>query len=448
MRPAMTECISQQELFSIGRRKVTARSGDEQLSAEAGALLLSRLDRRHGISSEIASILSDDRDPSRVKHTMEELIRQRLIQICCGYEDCNDADSLRHDPLLQLACGRLPQSEDAALGSQPTLSRNEKRAPEENAGLGRLLTEKWIRRQKRKAIRRIVTFDFDSTNDPTHGDQQMSMFHGYYDQYMYHPLLAFDEEGFPVVARLRAGRASDKEGMIDEMLRIGERISEDLGRSVKVRVRADAGFQDPETYDLLETAEVDYAIGLNTYVFLKDKVADEIRAAEEHYAKTKRKRRHYTELTHKAQTWSRPRRVIVMIECDGQGTNVRFVVTTLQSSPKSVYKFYCGRGQSENYIKELKNAMFADRLSCHLFESNQFRLYLHTFAYLLMFFLREQIEDPELRSAQMDTLRLRLLKIAVRVRVTARRIWLDISAAHPRANLWMNLAGLLHAPPA
>ncbi len=136
-----------------------------------------------------------------------------------------------------------------------------------------------------------------------------------------------------------------------------------------------------------------------------------------------------------------------MIECDEQGTNVRFVVTTLKSSPEVVYKFYCGRGQCENYIKELKNAMYAGRLSCHLFESNQFRLYLHTFAYLLMFLLREQIADVELRSAQMDTLRLRLLKIAVRVRVTARRIWLDISGAHPRAKLWIDLAGLLHAPP-
>lgn len=445
----MTECISQQVLFSIGRREVTVTVDEQPLSTDAGALMLARIDRDLRLSARVADLLVDARDPERVQHPLEDLIRQRLLQISCGYDDCNDATALRHDPVFQLALRRVPGAACSELGSQPTLSRFEARSADENAALAGVLSDLWIARQKSRSWDGVVTFDFDfdSTDDPTHGDQQGTMFHGYYDQYMYHPLVAFDHEGYPLVAKLRTGRAPDKEGVVDEILRLAEQVAESFGDSIDLRFRADAGFQDPEMYDLLEEAGISYAIGLNSYSFLKSKIQQEIDQAQALFDRTGVKKRFYTELMHKAQTWSRPRRIVAMIECDSKGANVRFVVTTLADSPEKVYSYYCQRGQCENYIKELKNAMFADRLSCHAFESNQFRLYLHTFAYLLMFHLREELEGTELARVQMDTLRLRLIKIAVRVRVTARRIWLQISGSHPSAELWMNLAGQLHAPP-
>lgn len=450
MQPAVTECISQLDLFSIGRREITATVDHQPLSTDVGALMLARIDRQLGLSSRIAEALVDPRDPDRATHTYEDLVRQRLLQIACGYEDCNDAAALRLDPIFQLALNRVPGSERSELGSQPTLSRFEVRSSEENAALGRVLSELWVNRQKKRLGEGVLTFDFDfdSTDDPTHGGQQGTMFHGYYDQYMYHPLVAFDQEGYPLVAKLRTGRASDKEGMIDEMLWLAEQVAESFGEEIDLRLRADAGFQDPEAYDLLEEAGISYAIGLNSYAFLKNKIHDQIEEAQKLFDRTGVKKRHYTELMHKAQTWSRPRRIIAMIECDGKGANVRFVVTSLPDSPERIYAYYCQRGQCENYIKELKNAMFADRLSCHAFESNQFRFYLHTFAYLLMFHLREQLEGTELARVQMDTLRLRLIKIAARVRVTARRIWLQVSGSHPSIGRWMDLARQLHPPPA
>ena len=438
----MTNCTSQIDLFSIGRRKVTFTGQGRFITSNAGVLLAAKIEKRLGICSRLAGVLRDDRNPLYVTHTHEDQMRQRILQIVCGYEDCNDATELRNEPAFLTAMGRLAGSQDT-LASQPTLSRFEQRSAGELLRMSEILVDVWIERliaRGPKAWRRIV-LDFDSTDDPTHGGQQLSMFHGYYDQHMYHPLVVFDGEGWPVAMALRPGNAGAASGAISILQRIFRRIVDGLPGSAQITFRADAGFAVPAIYEMCETLGIHYITGQNTHQVFKGRVETLLAEAREQYAQTQQKVRLFTEFEHQAGTWKKPQRIIGKVEVSSEGENIRFI-TTNRDDPgaESNYDFYIGRGQSENFIKDLKNAVLADRLSCSSFLSNQFRLLLHTVAYIVLYELRCAAQATHLARAQMDTLRLKLLKIGACIVVTARRIWVHLSEHDPSRSVFESIA--------
>jgi len=429
----VTECTPETELFSIGRHSVSATFDDARLSSDTGVVLLRQVDRQLGLSQRLSSALIDRRQSAKVLHASRDLLLQRMLQICAGYEDASDANTLRDDPAFQIALDRTPGEEGCRLASQPTLSRFEQRRRRDLVAFSNVLLDLWIARLRRRAKRshkppRIV-LDFDSTDFITYGDQQLALFHGHYGHYIYYPLLVFDQDGFPVAALLRPGRTR-RAGVAAVLLRIVEKLTASF-QSFEVAIRADAGFSSPDLYELCETIGIDYVIGLITHRVLTDRAEPwmaEARAIADRDGSAQlirdfpfrwgRRTRH-------------DRRIIAKAEVTSLGDNPRFMITNMTASAEEVYRFYTQRGRCENHIKELKNALFGDLMSCHRFAANQFRLLLHTAAYVLMLTLRERLAGTVLAHVQFDTLRLRLIKIASLITVTARRIWLRMSLAHP-----------------
>jgi hypothetical protein len=311
------------------------------------------------------------------------------------------------------------------------------------------MVDLWIERllaRGPKAWNNII-LDFDGTDDPTHGAQQFSMFHGYYDQHMYHPLVVFDGEGWPVAMVLRPGNAGASAGAASVLLRIVERIYDRLPRGVRIAFRADAGFAVPHLYDICEDLGIRFITGQNTLPAFREKVADLLETAREQYAATGRKARLFREFEYQAQTWRQPRRVVGKVEVSAEGENVRFIATNREErDAEKNYDFYAQRGQSENCIKDLKNAVYADRLSCSSFAANQFRLLLHTAAYMLLHELRAAAAATDLARAQMDTLRLKLLKIGASIVISARRVWVHLSQHDPRGQVFETIATALARP--
>jgi len=446
----VTQCNAQIALFSIGRRKVTIQSNGTFITSNAGVLLAGRIEKRLGLARRLSAVLRDRRDPDLITHTYEDQMRQRILQIVCGYEDGNDAKELRLEPAFQTAMGRIAGEEESVLASQPTLSRFEQRAPYELLRMSEEMVDLWAERLLaggRKAWRDIV-LEFDSTDDPTHGAQQLSMFHGYYDQYMYHPLVVFDGEGWPVAMVLRPGRAHASEAAASILLRIFEKIVERLPAKARITFRADAGFAIPEIYELCETMGIRYVIGQITHASYQERMSATLAEAQLQYEEKGEKVRLFTEFEYQAETWNRPRRIIGKAEVMPEGPNVRCVVTNIDElDAEKGYDYYTERGQSENYIKDLKNAMFGDRLSCSSFHANQFRLLLHTAAYIVMYELRQEMAETALAKAQLDTLRLKLMKIGACIVVTARRVWVQLSAFDPSRPLFEHACRRLAAAP-
>lgn len=440
----MTECNSQIDLFSIGRRTVTATFEEVRLTSDIGVSFLRQIDKRVKLTERLAAVMTDRRDSSRVRHSVRELLMQRIALICAGYEDANDATSLRHDPAFQLALGRVPGQ--AGLASQPTLSRFEQRPHRDLLLFSNVVVDLWIERLKRKAKkskkRPQIILDFDSTDFITHGDQQLNFFHGHYGNYIYYPVLVFDQDGFPVAAVLRSG-GTRTGGVCAVLLRIIEKLTSALGK-FDVLVRADAGFSTPELYNLCDEMGIRYVVGLITHKSLTERAEPWMAEARAQFEATGEPVRLIREFAHR---WGRKdgglHRIIAKAEVTPLGDNPRFLITNMPDSPEGVYDIYTGRGNCENRIKDLKCALLGDRMSCHAFAANQFRLLLHTAAYILMFVLREELEELSTTRMQMDTLRLRVLKVAAVVKVSARRIWLHLNAQHPSASLLRYLGAAL-----
>jgi len=414
-------------------------------SSDGGLLLLRQADMQLGLCKWFSSLLPDERMGSRVQHDRLEQVRQRIYQIACGYEDCNDANHLRHDPLLKTVCDRTPT--DAGLSSQPTLTRLE------NAVTGkalRLLTarfeDEWV--SSLPADTTEVILDIDATDDETHGEQQLSFFHGFYEEHCFLPLLVFDGvSGQLVTAMLRPGNVHASRSAGPTLERIIRKVKSRFPNT-SVIVRADSGFcipRDLERYERLnaELGEVDYLIGVGKNHVLLLMAKDAMDEAERRYHETRRHVRSFTDLRYAAKTWSHKRYVAVKAEHDAKGPNPRFVVTSLSGfSPRIVYNAYCERGQCENFIKDFKNALKADRLSCHRYLANSFRLLLHLAAYRLMHKLRTSVREvsPELGRAQFDTLRLKLLKVAALITKSVRRLLVRLPKAFPLAGVFAALS--------
>ncbi len=375
-----------------------------------------------------------------VIHTRTTLVRQRVFQIACGYADQDDADTLRSDPLLKWACGRAPE-QGRDLASQPTLSRLEQ-APDRRAleAMADALVTIYLRARGQSGVPRRILIDIDGTDDPAHGAQEGVAYHGYYRQFMYHPLLVFDgDTGHLITAVLRPGTVHASRFVVLVLRRLVRRIRRQWP-NVPIELRADAGFAIPRLFTWCETHAVTYTIGLIPNPRLAGVAAPLLAEVQaESSAMNGAKVRRVGETTYPAGSWPQPRRVVFKAEALAKGPNTRFVVTSRTGPPLEVYDDYVDRGQSENWIKDFKLALVGDRLSDHRFWANAFRLLLHAAAYWLLDTLRRWLGPTTAARIQIDTLRLRLIKIGGRVLATGRRIRLRLCSAHPGEPLWEQL---------
>jgi Transposase DDE domain group 1 len=434
----VTSCIAQLNFSFYRSKPIYVDFCGGQISSDAGLLPLRAFDQRHGLTLSLAERVSDPREDERVRHSVLSLFRQRIYQIIAGYEDANDADLLRHDPAFQILADQ-PLGE--ALGSQPTLSRWEN-APSarEIIRLQDALLDWFVSvcgEQVRK--RGEILLDVDSTDDPTHGQQQLSFFNGGYGQHMYHPLLVFERHtGCLLAARLRRGTAASHARIVPLLLRIVPRLQHEFP-GVRIKLRADAGFALPLLYEFCEFFGIQYAIGMPANAIFQRRVVRRQRRLARGYHRTRQPQRFFSSFPHRAQRWFHQRRVCYKAEHTETGTNLRFLVTNLEGRSGSIFRFYNDRGECENRIEEFKNGFDADRLSCHRFRANAFRLLLHGFAYNLVNLFRLQL-PVSLRSAQIETLRTQLFKIGARIRQTARCVHVHLASGWPFQSLFQTVA--------
>ncbi len=409
-----------------------------EASSDSGWLLLQEADRRLGLTRRLARCLHDAREPGKVRHELQTLVLQRVLQIAAGYEDCNDAERLRSDPVLKLCCGRRPEAAD--LASQPTLSRFENAVGwAEWRALRDALVRLFISRQKRPP--REIVLDLDSTADEVHGHQQLRLFHGYYDAYCYLPLIVTAQADggtyWPLFSWLRPAIHGDRFQAATLLLGVIRKLRQAWPKT-RLIVRADSGFQGEDLCRLCEDEGVEYVIGLARNPRLEGEIAWLLEAAHGlHALSDNRSVQLFSEFPYQAGSWRRTRRVVGKAEVMPEGENRRFVVHNLRDgSPAEVYRFYAQRGEMENRIKELKLALQIDRTSCHRFLANAFRVILYTAAYVLWVALRECLAGTELAQAQVTTLRERLVKVAGFVTASVRRVVVRCPQAYRWPKLW------------
>jgi Transposase DDE domain group 1 len=402
-------------LSPVQGKAVVARFDGGRLSSEGGLLALREIERRLGLADRLASCLVDPRAPDRVVHRLAEIIRFRMLMIGAGYEDGNDADALRRDPMFKLALDHLPAGEE--LCSQSTISRLEN-LPDRRAllRLGRVLVEQYC--GSFRAVPKRIMLDIDDTFDRVHGGQQLRLFNAYYDDYGFQPIVVFDAEGRFVTALLRPGKRPSGVEIRGFVRRLIGALRSHWPK-VEILLRADSHYACPEVFDWCRKNRVDWIFGLAPNAALRRHLAAlEKSTAARFKAAPGRKVRRFAQFHDAAQSWSRVERIIARVEAGVEGTDTRFIVTSLEGGrAKHLYqRLYCARGQAENHIKAWKNHLAADRTSCHAAEANQFRLFLHAGAYWLLWSMRRVMPKHSVwRVMQFDTLRLRLIKLAARV---------------------------------
>lgn len=426
--------------FSAAGLPLDASFDGGRVTSDGGLPWLEQADHRLGLGVALAAVIPEWRR-GPVRHSLEMLVRQRIFQIACGYEDQDDADTLRTDPLLKLVCGQLPES-GCDLASQPTFSRLENVVDRKSCyRLALALGEIYLREREREGMPHRIVLDVDGTDDPTHGQQEGSAYHGYYRQHMLHPLLIFDGETHQLItAVLRPGNTHGSTGVVAVLTRV-VRALRTRWPQVRLELRMDSGGAVPAIYDFCEAEGVTYTIGLIPNPRLTALAAPLSAEAQCQQAGSGAdKVRLFGETRYQADSWEHPRRVIIKAEVLPKGPNTRFVVTTRPEAPEDLYAWYVARGDGENAIKDLKVACFADRLSDHRFVANQFRLLLHAAAYWLLDTVRRWLAARGVPRLQLDTLRLRLLKIGGRIYQGRERVRLRLAARHPGQPLWDHLA--------
>jgi len=401
-------------------------------TSDGGALLLRSVEKQVGIISQLAETLRDRRHPSYVRHSMEELLRQRIFQIACGYEDADDCDKLRGDPGFKAACDRLPIAGEA-LASQPTLTRLENDASRtELYRIAQAFVDAFLASYKKPP--KAIILDVDDTDDPTHGSQQLSMFNAYYDEHCYLPLHIYEgRSGKLITTILRPGKTANGIQIAAILERVVKRIREAWPK-VGIFLRADSRLRSPEVQDFWEDHGVYYALGLALNPKLKRMGQPFMDQALDLAQQSKGTVRLFTSFPYQADTWRRPLRVIYKAEVTQGTANPRAVVTNLDSSSaKFIYdQVYCARGRTEGFIKDHKTFLHSDRTSCHRFEANQFRLFLHSAAYVLLHALRQRgLRGTQWARAQFNTLQNRFLKIGAQVIERATRVRFHFPTSYP-----------------
>jgi Transposase DDE domain group 1 len=440
-----TECYSQLG-FGFQPKLVVDFAGGT-LTTDAGLVLVREFDEQLGLSADVVERVADTRDARYVTHDVATLVRQRLYQIVAGYEDVNDATRLRLDPAFQVVAG----DGRAPLGSQPTLSRLE------NA-----IDWPAIQRVARVGVDWFCAYaygpdehpadlvlDLDSTDAPTHGNQQLALFHGFYNQHMYHPLVWFEgRTGLMLRTRLRPGRDRSADRVVEDLRSLLSPLRQRFPHT-PIFLRGDAGMATPAVEAKLEAERVYYVLGIGTNPVFQARVAGRIAKAQARYTRTHRAVSIRTSFHHRARSWPHQRRILVKIDVTAQGLNVRFMVTNRRGRAADLVAWYDDRGTSENWIKELKLDIHADRLSCHRFRANAVRLQLHSLALLLLaYFRRAVLAGTVLARATIGTIRLHLLKVAGRVVRSVRRLWFHLASHWPGQPLFATCHRVLARAPA
>jgi hypothetical protein len=439
-----TECTPRQlEFQGFGRRQVVARFDGGSISSDGGGLLLREVDRRARILQRFAGCFVDHRRPELIEHSVAELVSQRIYGLALGYEDLNDHDELRWDPLLGVLVGKSdPQGlkrarerdRGKALAGKSTLNRLEltpaetgpgaryKKVAVRPEGIDELLVTLFIEAHEQPPQQ--IVLDVDATDDPLHGEQEGRFFHGYYRHYCYLPLYVFCGEHL-LCARLRPSNIDASAGTVEELERIIGRIRSSWPE-VKILVRGDSGFCREKLMSWCEANGIDYVLGIAKNKRLKASIADELAAAEALHEQTGRAARVFKDFRYRTlNSWSRERRVVGKAE-----------------------HLYCARGDMENRIKEQQLALFADRTSTATMRANQLRLYFSSIAYVLLHTLRRVgLAGTELAKAQCDTIRLKLLKIGALIRITVRKVWVSLSQSCPYADLFWRAYERLRSQP-
>jgi len=456
----------------LGSRQVLADFDGGAISSDGGALLLRQVEALTGILRQFAACFDDHRDPDLIEHPVEHLLAQRVYGLALGYEDLNDHDDLRRDPLLATVVGKEDPSGKArrrrrdrgkALAGKSTLNRLEltpvaadkearyKKVVCRTRDVEQLFVTLFLQAHSRPPER--IVLDLDATADPIHGHQLGRFFHGYYKGYCYLPLYIFCGDHL-LLARLRPSDIDACAGSVKHLERIVAQIRQ-AWPQVKVIIRADSGFCREEILRWCEDNGVDYVIGLARNTRLTAAIAAETEQARQQFEATRQPARTFAELRYQTrETWSRERRVVAKAEHLAKGSNPRFVVTSLSVDDRAAQPLYerdyCGRGEMENRIKEQQLHLFADRTSAQTMRANQIRLFCSSIAYVLLGALRRLgLAGTELAEAQCQTIRLKLLKIGALVRVTVRKVWVKLSSGSPYAEAFRRVhANLARLRPA
>jgi len=450
-----TECTRESFAFhALGRRDVVARFDGGRITSDAGGLLLREVERATGIIRQFAGCFRDYRNPDLIEHTVEELVAQRVYGLALGYEDLNDHDDLRHDPLLAVLAGKedplgnnrhRKRDRGKALAGKSTLNRLEltpagatpasryKKIKVDRLAVQALFTEVFLQAHDQPPER--IVLDLDATDDPLHGHQLGRFFHGYYGHYCYLPLYIFCGEHL-LCARLRPSDIDASAGAVKELARIVLAIREQWP-AVQIMVRGDSGFCREEIMSWCEEHGVGYVLGCAKNERLIQEIVRELQGAKRLFEATGRPARVFKDFQYQTRrSWTRARRVVAKAEHLAKGPNPRFVVTSLSAAEldaQTVYEDeYCARGDMENRIKEQQLYLFADRTSAATMRANELRLSFSSVAYLLLAALRRLgLQGTELAKAQCDTIRVKLLKIGAQIRVTVRKVWLSLAESCP-----------------
>ena len=466
-----TECTTKPLAFhGLGRRKVVGGFNGGEISSDGGGLLLREVEQRTHILRRLSACFTDHRDPTRIEHELETLIKQRVFGLALGYEDLVDHDELCRDRLLALLCGCTDLSGSGRvrasnrgkpLAGKSTLNRLE--LTPEAVGAGRryqqvvadfsamdgLLVDSFL--ESYQAVPETIILDVDATDDPVHGHQAGRFFHGYYRHYCYLPLYIFCGEQL-LCARLRPADRDGAAGTVEELAGIVEQVRRHWP-ATRIIVRGDSGFCREALMSWCEAEGVEYVLGLAKNDRLKALIATPLQHAQARYEATGAPARVFQECRYRThKSWSRTRRVVGKAEYLSKGANPRFVVTSLaleEYDARALYEdLYCARGDMENRIKEQQLALFADRTSTRELRANQLRLYFSSFAYVLMQALRRlALPGTALAKAQCGTIRLKLLKVGVQVRLSVRRVWLAFAESYPYAGLFYEVLTRLQAIP-
>jgi hypothetical protein len=461
--------ITQRLIFpELFEKPIHYQFNEPHSSSDGGALLLKAADKKLQLTAALAASLVDGRQAAKVKHRLEDLLRQRIYGLASGYADANDAARLAHDPIFKLLLDRSPIT-GCELSSQPTLSRFENSiGAKENYRLALAFARSVIERQQKRLRGKVrcVTIDLDPTDDPTHGQQQFTFFNAHYDTYCYLPLLGFlsfndEPEQYLVTALLQPGNATGKDGVVVGLLERLLGLVRAAFPQATIKLRLDGGFACPAMFAYLDSVpRLEYVCGLAKNAVLERK-AEPLLAAARKLAEqtnqpaqqTKKSVRVFGECRYQAKSWEQPRRVIIKAEIvynlrGEPKDNPRFVVTNQRQTPKFIYKkAYCSRGEIENRIKELHHGLELDRTSCPRFWANQFRVLLTAAAYALMQEIRRQARCTTLARAQVTTLREHLFKLSARIEESVRRIVVHLPQSFAYAHEWTSIARQLGAAP-
>ena len=426
----MTECTRKSLQFtSLSKKKILADFDGGHLTSDGGALLLREANRRTGLIDALAECIADPREPAKIKHDVETMLAQRVYGIALGYEDGNDHQTLRNDPMMKILAEAAPDPDDP-LASPSTLCRFENAVHRKSlARMSGVFVDQFIASYAQPPEEIIL--DFDATEDAVHGRQENRFFHGYYDCYCFLPLYVFCGDQL-LCAYLRPSKI-DAAKHARGILKLLVRCLRESWPNVRIIFRGDSGFCRWKTLKYCDKNDIGYVVGIAKNATLKRHAEPSMDAAEKAFDATGEKQRSFHEFEYGAQTWDRRRRIILKAEHLPKGANARFVVTNLDRGCCEIYDgLYTQRGDMENRIKEQQLYLFADRTSCSRFVANQFRLLLASAAYLLIEHLRrEGLKGTELARAQVSTIRLKLFKIAARVVVTVRRVVLHLSSGYP-----------------